>query len=78
MVLEIIETQRDLAVIPPNSTLIYEVEMISFTKEQELWDMDTTEKIEASKQKKEQGNSLFKVGKYQRAAKKYEKVAKYI
>ena len=26
--------------------------------------MNTTEKIEASKQKKEQGNSLFKVGKY--------------
>lgn len=73
-----IETQRDLAVIPPNSTLIYEVEMISFTKEKESWDMDTTEKIEASKQKKEQGNSLFKVGKYQRAAKKYEKAAKYI
>lgn len=73
-----IETQRDLAVIPPNSTLIYEVEMVSFTKEKESWDMDTTEKIEASKQKKEQGNSLFKVGKYQRAAKKYDKAAKYI
>lgn len=73
-----IETLRDLAVIPPNSTLIYEVEMVSFTKEKESWDMDTTEKIEASKQKKEQGNSLFKVGKYQRAAKKYDKAAKYI
>ena len=30
-----IETQRDLAVIPPNSTLIYEVEMASFTKVRE-------------------------------------------
>ena len=28
-----IETQRDLAISPPNSTLIYEVEMVSFTKE---------------------------------------------
>eukprot|EP00253_Pinus_taeda_P010001 PITA_10001 len=36
------------------------------------------EKIEASKHKKEQGNSLFKVGKYERAAKKYEKAEKYI
>lgn len=73
-----IETQRDLAVIPPNSILIYEVEMVSFTKEKESWDMNTTEKIEASREKKEQGNSLFKVGKYQRAAKKYDKAAKYI
>lgn len=73
-----IETQRDLAVIPPNSILIYEVEMVSFTKEKESWDMNTTEKIQASREKKEQGNSLFKVGKYQRAAKKYDKAAKYI
>ena len=50
-----IETQRDLAVIPPNSTLIYEVEMVSFTKEKESSDMDTPEKIESSKQNKEQG-----------------------
>lgn len=48
-----IETQRDLAVIPPNSILIYEVEMVSFTKEKELWDMVTTEKIEANKRNRE-------------------------
>ena len=40
--------------------------------------MDTTEKIEASKQKKVQGNDMFKVGKYQRVTKKYDKDAKYI
>ena len=46
--------------------------------EKESWDMDTTEKIEASKQKKVQGNDMFKVGKYQRVTKKYDKDAKYI
>lgn len=31
----IVDIQRDLAVVPPNSTLIYEVEMVSFTKVRE-------------------------------------------
>lgn len=36
--------------------------------------MNTTEKIEAAGKKKEEGNALFKVGKYVRASKRYEKV----
>lgn len=36
--------------------------------------MNTQEKIEAAGQKKEEGNALFKQGKYLRASKKYEKV----
>lgn len=36
--------------------------------------MNPLEKIEAAKQRKEDGNNLFKIGKYQRAAKKYEMV----
>lgn len=72
------QTQRDLAVVPPDSTLIYEIELISFIKEKESWDMDTAEKIEAAGKKKEDGNALFKAGKYLRASKKYDKAAKYI
>lgn len=72
------EIKTDLAVVPPKSTLIYEVEMVSFIKEKETWDMSTAEKIEAAGKKKEEGNALFKVGKYFRASKKYEKAAKYI
>eukprot|EP00253_Pinus_taeda_P010812 PITA_10812 len=66
------QTQRDLAVVPPHSTLIYEIELISFIKEKESWDMDTTEKIEVAG-KKEDGNALFRAGKYLRASKKYDK-----
>lgn len=36
--------------------------------------MNTPEKIEAAGKKKEEGNALFKQGKYLRASKKYEKV----
>uniref|UniRef100_A0A0C9QRE4 peptidylprolyl isomerase n=1 Tax=Wollemia nobilis TaxID=56998 RepID=A0A0C9QRE4_9CONI len=72
------DVKTDLAVVPPNSTLIYEVELVSFVKEKESWDMNTAEKLEATGKKKEEGNALFKVGKYWRASKKYEKAAKYI
>ncbi|KAK4492181.1 hypothetical protein RD792_002979 [Penstemon davidsonii] len=68
------ETQQELATIPPNSTVYYDVELISFDKEKESWDMNTEEKIEAAGKKKEEGNALFKAGKYVRASKRYEKV----
>ncbi|XP_057966653.1 peptidyl-prolyl cis-trans isomerase FKBP62-like isoform X2 [Malania oleifera] len=72
------ESQQELAVVPPNSTVYYEVELVSFDKEKESWDMSTQEKIEAAGRKKEEGNALFKAGKYLRASKRYEKAAKFI
>ncbi|XP_031107401.1 peptidyl-prolyl cis-trans isomerase FKBP65-like [Ipomoea triloba] len=67
------ESPQELAVVPGNSTVYYEVEMVSFIKDKESWEMNTQEKIEAAKAKKEQGNVLFKAGKYERASKRYEK-----
>ncbi|XP_031478043.1 peptidyl-prolyl cis-trans isomerase FKBP62-like [Nymphaea colorata] len=72
------ESKEELATVPANSTVYYEVELVSFVKEKESWDMNTQEKIEAAGQKKEEGNALFKQGKYLRASKKYEKAHKYI
>ncbi|CAL9127948.1 unnamed protein product [Musa textilis] len=72
------ESKQELAVVPANSTVIYEVELVSFGKEKESWDMNTAEKIEAAGKKKEEGNALFKLGKYARASKRYEKGAKFI
>ena len=43
-------------------------------QEKESWDLNTPEKIEAAGKKKEEGNALFKAGKYERASKRYEKV----
>ncbi|KAM1538993.1 hypothetical protein ACFX15_003560 [Malus domestica] len=73
-----VEFQQELAVVPPNSTVNYEVELVSFEKDKESWDMNTEEKIEAAGKKKEEGNALFKAGKYARASKRYEKAVKYI
>lgn len=72
------EAKQELAVVPSNSTVCYEVELVSFEKEKESWDMNTQEKIEAAAKKKEEGNALFKAGKYARASKRYEKAVKYI
>ncbi|XP_065881979.1 70 kDa peptidyl-prolyl isomerase-like isoform X2 [Euphorbia lathyris] len=75
---ESIEAKRDLATVPPFSKLIYEVEMLDFIKEKVPWEMNNQEKIEAANRKKEEGNLLFKSGKYQRARKKYDKAADYV
>ncbi|KAJ3681216.1 hypothetical protein LUZ60_015705 [Juncus effusus] len=72
------ESKQDLAVVPPDSTVIYEVELVSFVKDKESWDLNNAEKIEAAGKKKEDGNALFKSGKYERASKRYEKAAKFI
>ncbi|GMI94014.1 hypothetical protein like AT5G48570 [Hibiscus trionum] len=72
------ESQQELAVVPANSTVYYEVEMVSFMKEKESWEMNTPEKIEAAGKKKEEGNALFKAGKYERASKRYENAVRFI
>ncbi|KDO52833.1 hypothetical protein CISIN_1g036950mg [Citrus sinensis] len=71
-------SEKELAIVPANSTLFYEVELVSFIKEKESWDMNTQEKIEAAGKKKEEGNVLFKAGKYERASKRYEQAVNYI
>uniref|UniRef100_M1D470 peptidylprolyl isomerase n=1 Tax=Solanum tuberosum TaxID=4113 RepID=M1D470_SOLTU len=72
------DSPQELAVVPGNSIVYYEVELVSFVKEKESWDMNTQEKIEAAGKKKEEGNVLFKAGKYVRASKRYEKAVSFI
>ncbi|XP_062109273.1 70 kDa peptidyl-prolyl isomerase-like [Humulus lupulus] len=72
------DSSQDLAVVPANSVVYYEIELVSFVKEKESWDMSTPEKIEAAGKKKEEGNAVFKAGKYERASKRYEKAVSFI
>ncbi|XP_047972681.1 peptidyl-prolyl cis-trans isomerase FKBP62-like [Salvia hispanica] len=69
---------QELAVVPGNSAVHYEVEMVSFVKEKESWDMNNEEKIAASGKKKEEGNIWFRAGKYERASQRYEKAVGFI
>jgi FK506-binding protein 4/5 len=47
-------------------------------QDKESWDMkNNAEKIEAAAKKKEEGNAWFKMGKYVKASKRYEKVNKH-
>ncbi|RVX22417.1 Peptidyl-prolyl cis-trans isomerase FKBP65 [Vitis vinifera] len=73
-----IEVKQDISIVPPSSIIIYEVEMLDFVKEKAPWEMSDQEKIETAGRKKEEGNLLFKSGKYQRARKKYDKAADYV
>ncbi|GBG79509.1 hypothetical protein CBR_g29656 [Chara braunii] len=72
------EYRGNKGVVPPNSKLTFEVDMVSFVKEKESWDMDNAEKVETAAKRKEEGNALFKAGKIVRASKKYEKAVKLI
>ncbi|XP_071721518.1 peptidyl-prolyl cis-trans isomerase FKBP62-like [Rutidosis leptorrhynchoides] len=72
------KSKQELAVVPPNSTVKYEIELVSFVKGKESSYMTTLEKIEAADKKKEEGDTYFKAGKYLKAAKRYEKAAKFI
>ncbi|XP_027091538.2 70 kDa peptidyl-prolyl isomerase isoform X1 [Coffea arabica] len=72
------EVKQDLAIIPPISTILYEVEILDFIKEKAPWEMNDQEKIEACKRKKVEGNLLFKNGKYRRAGKKYDKALDFV
>ncbi|XP_028796740.1 peptidyl-prolyl cis-trans isomerase FKBP62-like [Neltuma alba] len=73
-----IEARFDLATVPPGSSVVYEVDMVDFIKEKAPWELNSSEKIEAAGKKKEEGNLLFKNGKYQRAGKKYDKAVDYV
>jgi len=65
--------------IPANSTLKFEVELLGFKeKEQEKWEMSSTEQEEHAAKLKEEGTSLFKEKRFAEAAQLYEKAVSYI
>ncbi|XP_069145780.1 peptidyl-prolyl cis-trans isomerase FKBP15-1 isoform X2 [Solanum lycopersicum] len=67
------------AIVTINShSMFYEIKLVDFNKEKPFWKMETKEKIEACDKIKNEGNVLFKDGKFQCASRKYEKASKFI
>ncbi|CAF0704130.1 unnamed protein product [Brachionus calyciflorus] len=61
-----------------NSDVVYEVELKSFEKAKESWQLNGKEKIEQSELLKNKGTDLFKQGKYELALKKYKKIVDFL
>lgn len=64
--------------IPPNATVEYVVTLKSFEKEKESWNMSYEEKLEESEIIKMKGTNYFQKGKFEMAAKLYQKVISYL
>lgn len=67
-----------LVPVPPNATLLYDVELIDFDNPKESWEMSDGEKVDAAKVFKEKGNAAFKAGRLKRAVTCYDKAASMV
>merc|ERR1711994_198984 len=66
------EGNKDLG-IPPNTDLVYNIDLLSFENEKSSWDMDVKEKLASMVKKKKKGNTLFGMRKYSKACDFYSK-----
>ncbi|XP_051155654.1 peptidyl-prolyl cis-trans isomerase FKBP4-like [Leptopilina boulardi] len=64
--------------IPPDTDVVYEVELKSFEKTPDSWSMDNPQKIEQAKILKEKGTNYFKQNKFNIAIEMYRKINNYI
>ena len=65
--------------IPPNATLLFEIELLAFSDEEKSkWDYTMEQRIEMAFTYKEQGNAHFKKAEYEEARKKYDKTLEFV
>jgi hypothetical protein len=61
--------------VPEGSPVIWEVELVSFEKARDWTDLDMDAVLQETVKIREQGNRLFKQGKYNLAKEKYQRVS---
>jgi FK506-binding protein 4/5 len=64
--------------VPPNSHVTYEIDLHSFERAKESWQMDAEMKVEQAKIFKEKGTEFFKQNKYELANNKYRKIIEFL
>jgi len=64
--------------IPPDATVQYIVELISFERTREAWQMDPPEKLEAAQKAKERGTLFFKDEKFNLATRQYKNIVNFL
>lgn len=64
--------------VPPNTTVVAEVELVDFVNEKESWELKGDEQLHASDKYREQGNELFKAGDLARAVRRYQTALKAV
>merc|ERR1712117_1008101 len=64
--------------VPADAKLVYDITLKSFERAKEGWQLDGEQKLEQSRLFKEKGTSFFKLGKYEMARKKYDKIVEYL
>lgn len=60
--------------VPEGSPVVWEVELVSFEKARNWTDLDMDAVLQETVKTREQGNRLFKLGKFKFAKEKYLKV----
>ncbi|XP_059154414.1 peptidyl-prolyl cis-trans isomerase FKBP4-like isoform X2 [Physella acuta] len=64
--------------VPPNATVTYEVELISFEKAKKVYEMETPEKLEQAEIRKAKGTEFFKKGLTEKAVTNYATILEYL
>ncbi|KAI8784091.1 peptidyl-prolyl cis-trans isomerase FKBP4 isoform X1 [Biomphalaria glabrata] len=64
--------------VPPNATLTYNVELVSFEKAKKSYEMETPEKLEQSEIRKAKGTEFFKKGLTDKAILNYNTIIEYL
>uniref|UniRef100_A0A0E0JK69 peptidylprolyl isomerase n=1 Tax=Oryza punctata TaxID=4537 RepID=A0A0E0JK69_ORYPU len=66
--------QEQLMGVPPDSSVTYEIELVSVVNEKQPFLMSRAESVEAAAEKEKEGDTLFSSHKYLRAYRRYYKV----
>ncbi|GIL82576.1 hypothetical protein Vretimale_12040 [Volvox reticuliferus] len=67
-----------LAVVPPGSSLQFDVELIKFENSKESWEMSDLEKVDAARQRKDKANAYYKAGKLSKAQAMWERAVSLV